>query len=723
MTSDLLVDNILIDENNKVFFNAANLVLETEKDIIYLTGKAGTGKTTFLKYIKQNYQKNCIVLAPTGIAAVNAGGQTIHSFFKLETTPYLEDDMRLSTPEVYERLKYNKDHITLLNNLSLIIIDEISMVRCDTLDAIDKILRTYRKSTKPFGGIRMLLIGDTFQLPPVADKSTLKLLAEQYDSPHFFSSVVYSSVKPMYIELEKPYRQSELEYIDILNKIRVNKVSKEELQLLNTRVADISVTSIQEGKEEPILLAPTNKIVDNYNLSRFNQINTATYCFEGVVSREFPEKMMIAEKTLNLKIGAQVMILKNKREDQGDGYEYHNGAIGIIDKIDFDNKSVIVQLPQRKVLITTVTWENTVYNWNQDEKICETIQRGTYSQLPLKLAWAITIHKSQGLTFDCINADLASCFDYGQVYVALSRCRKLSGLKLKSPIKSKAIKTDSRVLDFAQTKTPDTLIFEELQRGKADNLYKKTRDEFENNSFEGMMIAFNEAIKIRDDRDTPLFKKYIQLKFAEYHRNKINTQRLIDQFSSRINDRDIIITRLNQDLEYRLAEYSHLSAESNQEKIFLGDKIGAKDLIISGLNKKIEMLTTKNSKSSSLLIQMKDRLKNTVLKLSKEKEDLNAEIIQQQDELTSSNFEVQRLKRHLIYGEEALITVKERLAKSEVKLRQKEELLECAIENLKQTKDYLNQEILVLKEQLSDLEIDLFKEKSVSWWQKLLSIN
>lgn len=719
MTSDLLVDNILIDENNKIFFDAANLVLETEKDIVYLTGKAGTGKTIFLKYIKQNYQKNCIVLAPTGIAAVNAGGQTIHSFFKLETTPYLGDDIRLSTPEIYERLRYNKDHISLLNNLSLIIIDEISMVRCDTLDAIDRILRAYRKSSKPFGGIRLLLIGDTFQLPPVADKSTLKLLAEQYDSPHFFSSVVYSKVKPMYIELDKPYRQSELEYIDILNKIRVNRVSKEELQLLNTRVADISVTSIQEGKEEPILLAPTNQIVDNYNLARFNQIKTATYCFEGVVSQEFPEKMMVAERTLNLKIGAQVMILKNKREDQGDGYEYHNGAIGIIDKIDFDNKSVIVQLPQRKVLITAVTWENTVYNWNQDEKICETIQKGTYSQLPLKLAWAITIHKSQGLTFDCINADLASCFDYGQVYVALSRCRKLSGLKLKSPIKSKAIKTDPRVLDFAQTKTPNTLIFEEIQRGKADNLYKKTRDAFENYSFEEMMIAFNEAIKIRDDRNTPLFKKYIQLKFDEYHRNKINTQRLIDQFSSRINDKDIIITRLNQDLEHRLDEYNQLSAESNQENIYLRDKIDAKDVIISGLNKKIEILTTKNSKSSSLLKQMKDSIKDTVLKLSNEKEGLNTKIIRQQEELTNSDLEIQQLRRYLISGEEALTTVKERLAKSDVKLRQKGEMLECTIENLKQTKDTLNHEILVLKEQLSDLEIELFKEKSASWGQRI----
>lgn len=379
MKNNLSVDNILLDEDNKLFFDAAKFVLETDKQIIYLTGKAGTGKTTFLKYIRQNYDGDCVVLASTGIASINAKGQTIHSFFKLDLTPFSPDDSRLTPPNIFTVLGYNKDHIDLINNLSLLIIDEISMVRCDIIDAVDRILRVYRKNDQPFGGVKVLLVGDTFQLPPVVDKASWDFLKEFYNTPYFFSSQVYSDHETTYIELDKAYRQSEAEFVNILDKVRIDKMSEDDLDSLNKRVSPTFISEDSENKEEPILLAPTNKIVDSQNKSRFERLVSKVHIFEGIVNGDFSEKMMLTEKILHLRVGTQVMILRNKRIDNSTIYQYHNGSIGIIENIDSDQKLVTIKLSNGTTVdVEPVIWENLEYKWNKKEKKCEIKVKGVY---------------------------------------------------------------------------------------------------------------------------------------------------------------------------------------------------------------------------------------------------------------------------------------------------------------------------------------------------------
>lgn len=507
----IIVDGVLLDDNNTQFFYAAKMVLETESPIIYLTGKAGTGKTTFLKYICQCYTQNLVVLAPTGIAAVNAGGQTIHSFFKLGFSPYLPEDAKLQKETIYDTFKYRKDKVEIIKKLSLIIIDEISMVRCDILDAINKILQTYRKQpNKPFGGVRMLLIGDTFQLPPITKSNEWNILKEHYRSPYFFNSKVYENSKPFYIQLEIPYRQTELEFLSILDKIRINNISESDLNQLNSRV--LSIKNKTSLEEEPILLAPINYTVDKHNTEKFEQLTTDIINFPAIIQGDFPSSSYPVEKDLRLRIGAQVMIVKNYWNSKTGNFEYYNGNIGIIQNIE--NDQIQIGLKDKRVRVEKTTWENLEYHLiekNNGEKSIEKITKGTFTQFPIKLAWAITINKSQGLTFDSLNADLSGCFNYGQVYVALSRCKRLNGLYLQTPITKDAIKTDPRILEFAETQTPQTLIIKEIEKSKADNLYKQCRYEFEEGNISEALKTLENAVKVRDDRDTPLFHKYLNI--------------------------------------------------------------------------------------------------------------------------------------------------------------------------------------------------------------------
>jgi len=540
------VDNIELDDNNLEFNYAADFVRHTDR-LVYLTGKAGTGKTTFLKYLRETTSKNTVILAPTGVAAINAGGQTIHSFFQLPFGPFVPNDKRLRTSKdigdtddttIYSTFRFREDKRTIIENLELLIIDEISMVRCDTLDAIDRVLRVFRKRPYlPFGGVQVILIGDTFQLPPIADVEQWEILKEYYSSPFFFSSKVVIENRPIYIELKKIYRQKEQEFIDLLNKIRVNQISVAELANLNQKY---NPTFSTNGINNHIILSTTNAQVNQTNATKLDELSTELKIFEGEIIGSFPKDsygnfVLPTEQNLHLKVGAQIMILKN---DLGEFKRYFNGKIAKISSLD--EKRIIVEFSdQSKVQIEKASWNNIQYIWNKEKKRIEEKNIGTFTQYPIRLAWAITVHKSQGLTFEKVYADLGAAFTDGQVYVALSRCTTLSGLVLKTQIPRNRITTNDKVLEFAKTETPSTLIVQELNSGKADYYYKQAREAFNQFEIESAFQYFLQAIKFRNDIETDIFKRYFSLNINRL----FNSKKLADSF---IQERFEIREQLNQ---------------------------------------------------------------------------------------------------------------------------------------------------------------------------------
>ncbi len=462
-----------LDDSNREFMYAADFVTHTSS-LLYLTGKAGTGKTTFLKYLKSTIDKNMVVLAPTGVAAVNAGGQTIHSFFNIKPSVYVPGDKRLRTwvpPEdpdksvINDHFRYNRDKLEIIRGLELLVIDEISMVRCDLLDVVDRLLRVFRRrESSPFGGVQVVLIGDTFQLPPIVNQEDWSILGNFYRSPFFFSSRIMQASKPVYIELKKVYRQKDSDFIGLLNRVRVNRLDAGDLSLLNSRYLH---GFSPDREEDYIILATHNRMVEETNERRLREIDEPLFRFEAVVEGVFPENSYPADNILKLKKDAQVMFLRNDRNKR-----YYNGKIGHI--LDISEDGLFVELPEGDIIeVEPEEWANIRYSWDSRESkvVEETV--GTFVQYPLKLAWAITVHKSQGLTFEKIIADLEEAFAPGQVYVALSRCTSFSGLLLKTPLNARTIMTDSAVLEFAGNETPQTLLLNELESGKTTNYLRR----------------------------------------------------------------------------------------------------------------------------------------------------------------------------------------------------------------------------------------------------------
>ncbi|MDR2337650.1 MAG: AAA family ATPase [Deltaproteobacteria bacterium] len=450
------VGNIELDETNVEFNAAVDIINNGTQQITYLTGKAGTGKTTFLKYIKETTTKNTVILAPTGVAALNAGGQTIHSLFKIAPSIFVPDDDRLQIPEIFDYLQYGEDRVQLINKMELLVIDEISMVRCDILDVIDRILRVYRKrENEPFGGVQVLLIGDVFQLPPIAKKDEWEILSLFYDSIFFFSANVIRKNEFCYIELKKIYRQHEKEFIELLNKVRINQVTDADLIFLNSRYDPVFCPM---EKDNYIILSTHNYMVRNTNISKLHKLSTDMECFDAIIKGEFPDSIMPTEKSLELKIGAQIMFIKN---DSSPIKRYYNGTITKVKKIErrtelllegveIDTSMIIVDDAMgNEIKVGQEEWKNIKYTWDaKKHKITEEVI-GVFCQFPFKLAWAVTVHKSQGFTFEKVIADIGSSFSAGQVYVALSRCTNLGGLVIKTPVPREAIKVDSTVLEFA----------------------------------------------------------------------------------------------------------------------------------------------------------------------------------------------------------------------------------------------------------------------------------
>jgi DNA-binding CsgD family transcriptional regulator/RecA/RadA recombinase len=419
---------------------AFEYVRNTDKSL-FLTGKAGSGKTTFLHQIKADGRQRLAVVAPTGVAAINAGGMTIHSLFQLPLGIHLPGVER---NEQNRQRHFSRKKKRLIRNLDLLVIDEISMVRADMLDAVDETLRRLRDSRRPFGGVQLLMIGDLHQLPPVVKQEDWDLLSRAYDTPYFFDSRALGQTDYISIELKHIYRQSDPEFIALLNKVRVNRLDEESLRKLNSRfVAGFR----PRGKEAYITLTATNRVAHDINAENLKQLATPSFVVQARVVGEFPESSYPTDCTLEFKVGAQVMFIKNDVQPER---RYFNGKIGRITDVGED--VIVVRCPgdPTDIAVTPAEWQNVKYSLNEETKQIDEQIVGTFTQYPLKLAWAITIHKSQGLTFERAIVDAEAAFAHGQVYVALSRCKSFEGIVLRSRISGASVSTDPVVQAFSE---------------------------------------------------------------------------------------------------------------------------------------------------------------------------------------------------------------------------------------------------------------------------------
>lgn len=432
-------------------------IIETTGSNLFLTGKAGTGKTTFLRELKRSTSKRNVVLAPTGIAAINAEGVTIHSFFQLPFAPYVPDTSVLQSG----RFKFSKQKIKIMRSLDLIVIDEISMVRADLLDAVDSVLRHYRRCDKPFGGVQLLLIGDLGQLAPVAKDEEWTMLSRYYETPYFFSSHALRQTDYSVVELTHVYRQSDRVFIDLLNKVRDNQADAQVLSLLNSRY----VPNFKPREEEVyIRLTTHNAMAQQINNAELEKLPGQTYMFKAVVEGKFPELSFPTDEVLELKKDAQVMFVKN---DSSPEKRYYNGMIGRVTAINERGFVVQPKGTNEAIEVAPEEWENNRYELDEQTKEIKEVREGLFRQYPIKTAWAITIHKSQGLTFSHAIIDASLSFAHGQTYVALSRCKTLDGLVLSAPIPAHAIIRDASVDAFnsaAMNRLPNNDAVASMQR-------------------------------------------------------------------------------------------------------------------------------------------------------------------------------------------------------------------------------------------------------------------
>ena len=516
-----------LDTNNKEFQDALQLITHTRQSV-FLTGKAGTGKSTFLKYIRNHTKKKYVVLAPTGIAAINAGGVTLHSFFKLPFRPMLPDDpdLSLSHGRIFEFFKYPKEKRKIIAEVDLIIIDEISMVRADIIDCVDRILRVYSGNMRlPFGGKQLLFVGDVFQLEPVVPSDQKEILSLFYASPFFFSARVFKDINLVPIELQKVYRQTDSVFINILDRIRNNAARKQELDTLNGRY----FPSFEPQNEDMyITLATRRDQVDFINEKKLAELPGEEYVSVGKIEGDFPESSLPTQLNLSIKEQAQVIFIDNDYERR-----WVNGTIGMVSGID-ENGNVYVLLENGvEHLVEPTSWRNYKYKYNEKEKRIEEEIVGTFEQLPIRLAWAITVHKSQGLTFSRVVVDLTGgVFAGGQTYVALSRCTSLEGLVLKSKISSRDIFIRKEIVEFSQIFNNQALIEKSIKESEAELQYGRAAQGFRQGNIKEAVEAFAAAVSKRNELDNPMVQRLLRLKLQALNSQKAQIKALREELHS-----------------------------------------------------------------------------------------------------------------------------------------------------------------------------------------------
>lgn len=539
-----------IDTSNTEWQSALQIVNFTRRSL-FLTGKAGTGKSTFLRYVSEHTKKRHVILAPTGIAAINAGGQTLHSFFKLPFHPLLPNDSRYDIRHIRKSLKYSGDTIKMLRELELIIIDEISMVRSDIIDFIDKVLRIYcHNMREPFGGKQMLLVGDIFQLQPVVKPDEWQLMQPFYASAYFFAASVWQQMDLVSIELRKVYRQKDDNFIHILDRIRSNVASDNDLATINSRV-ERHGEAINDANQMAITLATRRDTAEFINNERLEALEGRPSIFKGHIKGDFPESSLPAPIELEIKPGAQVIFIKNDKERR-----WVNGTIGVVVALD-EEEGIITVCDEngREHDVERETWENMRYTFNEKEQKIEEQLLGTFVQFPLRLAWAITVHKSQGLTFRRVRIDFTGgAFAGGQAYVALSRCTSLEGISLEAPIRRSDIFVKPEVIAFARRYNNDTLIKQAMHESKADHEYYEANEAFRRRDFEAFLRHFFIAIHSRYDIEKPAAQRLIRRKLSVIQQLEQQRQEALDE-----------IKRREKTLKRFAAEYVMMGKECEKE--------------------------------------------------------------------------------------------------------------------------------------------------------------